>query len=286
MLPEDLAPSKIRGDPKLLLHNSAASTPNGPFNGKYSTILDGQDSFIVTPNSSIMPRPPISAQCEVYMQANYQYGIDDHLQWPQAYIEQFPHFACIHRVAPEGAKALRPLFHGLTNYDFVECDDMAIVKGVGCLRHSTFLRLQSACQAVIDSVGGVSRSNTVLNGLRSHISIIELLLGRLHALPTSFTRVGLTVAETQRVARELHAFVKYMTIYKPLMEALESDMPSMPIDDTLVGAFSNDATVIQRFFKASIPVWRIVAMKDLRGVRVDRLSDFTTPPFVDKPCPL
>ncbi len=141
-------PSKIRGDPKLLLHNSAAGTcmllvtfgttflsnkylANGPFNGKYSTILDGQDSFIVTPNSSIMPRPPIGAQCEVYMRANYQYGIDDHLQWPQAYIEQFPHFACIHRVTPEGAKALHPLFHGLTNYDFVECDDTGHRQGCG-----------------------------------------------------------------------------------------------------------------------------------------------------------
>ncbi|KAK0493745.1 hypothetical protein EDD18DRAFT_1050433, partial [Armillaria luteobubalina] len=70
-------------------------------------------------------------------------------------------------------------------------------------------------------------------------------------------------AETQRIACELHAFIKYMTIYKPLMEAPESDAPSMPINDTLVGAFSNDATVIQCFFKAGIPVWHIVVMKDL-----------------------
>ncbi|KAK0492588.1 hypothetical protein EDD18DRAFT_1357860 [Armillaria luteobubalina] len=259
---------------------------NDPFDGKYGTILDGQDSFAVTPNSSIMPQPPISAQCEVYMQANYRYSIDDHVQWPQAYIEQYPHFACIHQVAPEENKALHPLFHGLTQYDFMECDDTAIVKGVGCLHHSTFLRLQSACQGVIDSVGSVSGSSTMLSGLRSHISIIELLLGCLHALPTSFTHVCLTVAETQRIACELHAFVEYMMIYKPLMEAPESDAPSMSINDTLVGAFSNDATVIQRFFKAGIPVWHIVAMKDLPGVRIDRLSDFTMPPFVDKPCPL
>ncbi|KAK0471474.1 hypothetical protein IW261DRAFT_1571984 [Armillaria novae-zelandiae] len=262
MLPEDLTPSKIRGNPKLLLHNGAASTPNSPFDGRYGTILDGQDSIIVTPNSSFMPRLPI------------------------AYIDQYPHFACIHRVAPEGNRALRPLFHGLTHYDFVECDDMAIVKGVGRLRPSTFLRLQSACQAVIDSVGGVNGSNTMLSGLRSHVSLIELLLGRLHALPMSFARVCLTVAETQRVTRELHAFVEYMTIYKPLMEAPESNAPSMPIDDMLVGAFSNDATVVQRFFKVGIPVWRMVAMKDLLGICINNLSEFTTPPFVEEPCPL
>ncbi|KAK0482013.1 hypothetical protein EDD18DRAFT_1362808 [Armillaria luteobubalina] len=233
-----------------------------------------------------MPRPPIGAQREVYMRANYRYGIDDHVQWPQAYIEQYPHFACIHRVAPEEGKALCPLFHGLTHYNFMECDDTAIVKGVGHLRHLTFLRLQSACQGVIDSVGSISGSSTMLGGLQSHVSIIELLLGCLHALPTSFTCVCLTVAETQCVAHELHTFVEYMTIYKPLMEAPESDAPSMPVDDTLVGAFSNDATIIQRFFKAGIPVWRIVAMKDLPGVHIDKLSDFTMPPFVDEPCPL
>ncbi|KAK0460784.1 hypothetical protein IW261DRAFT_1577485 [Armillaria novae-zelandiae] len=286
MLPEDLTPSKIRGNPKLLLHNGAASTSNSPFNGRYGTILDGQDSIIVTPNSSFMPRPPIGAQCEVYMRANYQYGTDDHLQWPQAYIDQYPHFACIHRVVLEGNRALCPLFHGLTHYDFVECDDTAIVKGVGCLRPLTFLRLQSACQAVIDSVGGVNGSNTVLSGLQSHVSLIKLLLRRLHALPTSFARVCLTVAETQRVMCELHLFVEYMTIYKPLMEAPESDAPSMPIDDTLVGAFSNDATVVQRFFKVSIPVWHMVAMKDLLGIRIDNLSKFMTPLFVEEPCPL
>ncbi|KAK0478040.1 hypothetical protein EDD18DRAFT_1114371 [Armillaria luteobubalina] len=60
----------------------------------------------------------------------------------------------------------------------------------------------------------------------------------------------------------------------------------MPIDDTLVGVFSNDATIIQRFFKAGIPVWRIVAMKDLPGVCIDKLSNFTMLPFVDEPCPL
>ncbi|KAK0478041.1 hypothetical protein EDD18DRAFT_1364965 [Armillaria luteobubalina] len=147
-----------------------------------------------------MPQPPIGAQREVYMQANYRYGIDDHVQWPQAYIEQYPHFACIHRVAPEEGKALHPLFHGLTHYDFMECDDMAIVKSVGHLRHSTFLRLQSACQGVINSVGSVSRSSTMLGGLQSHVSIIELLLGCLHALPTSFTHICLTVAEIQHVA--------------------------------------------------------------------------------------
>ncbi|KAK0483353.1 hypothetical protein IW261DRAFT_1561160 [Armillaria novae-zelandiae] len=163
---------------------------------------------------------------------------------------------------------------------------MAIVKGVGRLCPSTFLRLQSACQAVIDSVGGVNGSNTMLSGLQSHVSLIELLLGRLHALPMLFARVCLTIAETQHVTHELHAFVEYMTIYKPLMEAPESDAPSMHVDDTLVGAFSNDATIVQWFFKVGIPVWHMVAMKDLPGIRIDNLSKFMTPPFVEEPCPL
>ncbi|KAK0186791.1 hypothetical protein F5146DRAFT_1004857 [Armillaria mellea] len=57
--------------------------------------------------------------------------------------------------------------------------------------------------------------------------------------------------------------VQYMMLYKLLMEVPESNAPPMPVDDGLVGAFSNDATTMQSFFKVSIPVWRIIYIKEL-----------------------
>lgn len=168
------------------------------FDGKVGRMLDGINSFIVTPNSNHIPKPPLGANQEVYMQENFQYGHDDPLQWPQAYVEQFLHLACICWVAPaDPADILHPLYHGLTKWDFVECDPDSLVKGVGLLHRSTFLKIQSTCNVVIESMKSVDGSAPASRSLRGYLSVIELLLSRLHALPTSFLCICLTFAETQ-----------------------------------------------------------------------------------------
>ncbi|KAK0435124.1 uncharacterized protein EV420DRAFT_1653431 [Desarmillaria tabescens] len=286
MLPPDLTPSKIRSNPAILLHNGAANTSLGPFDGKWGTVFDNIDCFIITPNAGMICMPPMGTNREVYMRANYRYGHDDPLQWPQAYVEQFPHLACIRRIEPDPSDIFHPLYRSLTNYDFVECDPSAIVEGVGCLCRPTFLKLQKACHIIIESMDTVKANESVIRSMRGHLSMIEHLLERLHALPTSFSHVCLTFAETQRVAQELRAFVEYMTVFKPLMDAPEHDAPSLPVDEDLMGTFCNDATVVQRFFKASIPVWRIILMKDLGGTRIDALFPFVTSPITEEPCRL
>ncbi|KAK0478087.1 hypothetical protein EDD18DRAFT_1114206 [Armillaria luteobubalina] len=37
----------------------------------------------------------------------------------------------------------------------------------------------------------------------------------------------------------------------------------MPVDDDLIGAFSNNTTTVQSFFKVGIPVWQVIPIKDL-----------------------
>ncbi len=217
--PTDWTPSQIRGNPSLLLHKKA---PNlrmfidlgwntgsvlktvlalHAFDGKVGHVLDGIDSFIITPNSSLIPKPPLGSNREVYMQENFQYGHDNPLQWPQAYVEQFPHLACICWVTPANPKdTFHLLYCGLTKYDFVECDPNSLMEGVGLLHQSSFLKLQAACNVVVELMKSVDGSASVSHSMRGHLSVIELLLGHLHALPTSYLRICLTFAETQCVA--------------------------------------------------------------------------------------
>ncbi len=54
----------------------------------------------------------------------------------------------------------------------------------------------------------------------------------------------------------------------------------------LMGLYVHDATVLQRFFKAGIPVWHIMDMKDLPGTCVDCVDDYATSPYLLGPCPL
>ncbi len=304
MLPSDWTPSKLRGNQHcyctrqpLVFICSLTCLETGTmlttmpvlraFDGKVGRVLDSIDSFIVTPNSNHIPKPPLGANREVYMRENFRYGHNDPLQWPQAYVEQFLHLACICWVAPANpADILHLLYRGLTKWDFVECDPDSLVEGVGLLRRLTFLKIQSTCNIVIESMKSVDGSAPASHSLLGYLSVIELLLSRLHALPTSFLHICLTFAETQQVALELRAFVEYMTIFKPLMDSPETDAPAMPVDKGLMGAYVHDTMVLQRFFKAGIPVWCIVDMKDLPGTHVDCIDDFATSPYPQGPCPL
>ncbi|KAK0471580.1 hypothetical protein IW261DRAFT_1571872 [Armillaria novae-zelandiae] len=282
-LPENFTPSHLHSNPKLLTHRAVPSLSLRPFDGLYGTVLDNLDMFVLTPNANtVMPRPPLGNR-KIYMHENYRYGFDDPLQWPQAFVPDYAHYACLHWCTPEVKDPLRPLYLGVTEYDWQEIDDFAIITSLGCMRQSTFQRLQAACKAVIETIPGVECSAVVAANMRSHIIMLECLLGRLSDLPMSYQRMRLCHAETQCVARELHALVQYMTLYKPLMEAPESDAPPMPVDDGLVGAFSNDATIVQSFFKAGIPVWRVVSIKDLPGVCVDNVCKFSNSPHPEEP---
>ncbi|KAK0476004.1 hypothetical protein EDD18DRAFT_1115668 [Armillaria luteobubalina] len=227
--------------------------------------------FVITPNAkTVMPHPSLGNR-EIYMWENYRYGFDDPLQWPQVFVPDYAHYTCLcWRQLPVN-NPLRPLYLGVAEYDWRELDDFAIVMNLGRMRQTTFLRLQTACKAVIDTVAGVECSTVVTANMRSHIIMLECLLLRLSDLPMSYQRMHLCHAETQRVARELHALVQYMSQYKPLMDAPESDAPPMPVDDDLIGAFSNNATTVQSFFKVGIPVWRVIPIKDLPGVCVDNV---------------
>ncbi len=108
------------------------------------------------------------------------------------------------------------------------------MEGVGLLRRSSFLKLQAACNVVVELMKSVDGSASVSHSMRGHLSVIELLLGHLHALPTFYLRICLTFAETQCVALELRAFVEYMTVFKPLMDSPETDAPAMPWSHGLV----------------------------------------------------
>ncbi|KAK0499286.1 hypothetical protein EDD18DRAFT_1349448 [Armillaria luteobubalina] len=254
-----------------------------PFDSLYGTILDDLDMFVVMPNTNmVMPHPPLGNR-EVYMHENYQYGFDDPLQWPQAFVPDYPHYACLRWCTPEVNDPLRPLYLGVTEYDWQEINDFAIITSLGRMRRSTFWRLQAGCKAIIETVAGIECSAVITTNMRSHIIILEHLLACLSGLPMLYQRMHLCHVETQRVACELHTLVQYMTLYKPLMEAPESNAPPMPVDNGLVGAFSNDATTMQSFFKAGIPVWRVISIKELPGVHVDKVCEFSNSPHPEEP---
>ncbi|KAK0485431.1 hypothetical protein EDD18DRAFT_1361120 [Armillaria luteobubalina] len=139
------------------MHRAAPSLPLRPFDSLYGAVLDDLDMFVITPNAkTVMPHPSLGNR-EIYMRENYRYGFDDPLQWPQAFVPDYAHYACLCWHQPPVNDPLRPLYLGVTEYDWRELDDFAIVMNLGRMRRTTFLRLQTACKAV-DVLGNGQRS--------------------------------------------------------------------------------------------------------------------------------
>ncbi|KAK0494354.1 hypothetical protein EDD18DRAFT_1355747 [Armillaria luteobubalina] len=245
----------------------ACITSLWPFDSLYGTILNDLDMFVITPNANmVMPHSPLGNR-----------------KWPQVFIPEYAHYTCLHWCTPEVNDPLRSLYLGVTEYNWQELDDFAIIMSLGHMRWSTFWKLQAGCKAVIEAIAGIECSTVITTNMRSHIIMLERLLAHLSDLPMSYQRMHLCHAETQRIAHELHVLVQYMTLYKLLMEAPKSNAPPMPVDDGLVGAFSNDATTVQSFFKAGIPVWQVIPIKELPGVHVDKVCEFSNSLHPEEP---
>ncbi|KAK0474051.1 hypothetical protein IW261DRAFT_1569038 [Armillaria novae-zelandiae] len=106
-------PSHLRSNPKLLMHHAVPTLR--PFDGLYGTILDNLDMFVITPNANtVMPHPPLGNR-----------------EWPQAFIPDYAHYACLCWRTPEVNDPLRPLYLGVTEYNWQEIDNFAIVTESG-----------------------------------------------------------------------------------------------------------------------------------------------------------
>ncbi|KAK0478088.1 hypothetical protein EDD18DRAFT_1114207 [Armillaria luteobubalina] len=124
---ECFKPSHLRLNRKLLMHHAAPSLSLQPFDGLYGAILDDLDMFVITPNTkTVMPCPSLG-NCKIYMRENYRYSFDDPLQWPQAFVPDYAHYGCLCWCQPPVSDPLRPLYLGVTEYDWRELDDFAIV---------------------------------------------------------------------------------------------------------------------------------------------------------------
>ena len=112
------------------------------------------------------------------------------------------------------------------------------------------------------------------------IVTLENLLHRLEFISTSFRNMQLTVRETQRVFLELLALLDYYDYFRSTLLLNEPPMPMQtypPITAKVMGVFTMDLTVCDRFFQAGIPVWLVRPFSVLSSIRVKALAPVQTP---------
>ncbi|KAJ7825407.1 hypothetical protein B0H14DRAFT_2185733, partial [Mycena olivaceomarginata] len=71
----------------------------------------------------------------------------------------------------------------------------------------------------------------------------------------------------QRTSLEVDAMIRYMSIFKPLMENPLATVPDRAVE-YLVGAFTGNASVVSQLHTAGVPFWYVRAASLFAGENI------------------
>ena len=64
-------------------------------NGQVGAVVGDGEWFVTSPNMDFVPQPPLGGTHSMHICANYRYGEDNPLQWPQPYLASNCHLGAI-----------------------------------------------------------------------------------------------------------------------------------------------------------------------------------------------
>ena len=221
--------------------------------------------FVITSaNAEYIPAPFLGNTQSVYLRADYRYGPEDHIQWPQTFIPEYGHHLCIERRNDEGPLA------GLWSTPSKEFDfqiDHAVAHGIGLLSSRFFAEVQTAVQEACDEHAGFNApaDSVLFNRYRAVLAYFETSLQH---TPLPYLRTLLILRLYQRTALELRAYQCYMKDVWPIL-ADKVSLPTRPIPAKTqwMGAFTSHSGVAHKLFMSGCPVWLIREAKHARSFR-------------------
>ncbi|PBK80168.1 hypothetical protein ARMGADRAFT_1092468 [Armillaria gallica] len=241
MEPVEFSSESLRSHLDRLLHKSSPGNELQGWDGRCGTLYNQLDDLLITtPNASTIWAPPLGAKRVVKMYKDYRYGDDDLCSWPQ--------------ILPRHA-------------EFEECDVSCLIRGPGLWNRIQCKAFQLACDQVIQtSLTCRIKDDRHVKVLRS---LLQMFLQHVKALPLTFERLRLCVAEMQRVALELRAYIEYHTTFTPRIHSPSSIVWKAKSD--LMGAFTTSTLTAQEFHKAGIPVWLLRSVSVVPFTRIDEV---------------
>ena len=277
-LPRNLNPSDLEEDPQLLCHRARPGrkcctlsdffsvltgfTALMSHDGMAGGVVKGGEWIITSPNSNIIPLPPLGGDRFVYLRENLRFGEDDPLQWPQPFIPQFPHLACIPRPIelPDNPRSILWL---VPNGSYLDVEPHNMIRSIGCLHPTISGILLKAAEPIIAEA----------KRLDNHALAQELItdcyhfLLRLRDIPMTVRWMQLTFRELQRMLLELVTITDYKLKFKPKMHSPDVVPPAKAVTDR-IGAFTTNLSICEKFYCAGLPVWLIRPFRDLPSIRV------------------
>ena len=217
--------------------------------------------IITSPNCSTIYEPPLGGDRSLFLRSNLRYGNDDPLQWPQPYVQECRHLACIRWQPVSSLEPTSIMFSLPERTSFILDNDM--LHGVGKLAPALLSQLKEltlqifvrAKKPIFQGMALVSELTNVLKALLHHLEFVS----------SSFFTMRQHVREHQQVYLELEAFLNFNETYRH-----EKGTPTVAIH--LMGAFTTDPLICQALFEVGLPVWLIQPFSALPSIRIRTMA--------------
>ena len=233
----------------------SSTVPLGPFDGVVAAVI--KDFVCTTPNQDHILLPSMQKR-EVYLRADYRYGLDDCTLWPQPWIEVFCHLGAIPRKPDNVDDPLSIMWWDPTRNDF-ETFDRGLIDGLGQLLKSKNFLLKEMMTSLESRIEDYKKTTLKPNPLLISVAkAMQSACVRLGSLKTTFSEMRFGVTEFQRYFLETRGCLDYLEIYKPCMQGAAAEAETVA---NCVGAFTNIPSVVQDFHAAGLPIWFLRSTK-------------------------
>ncbi|KAJ7615716.1 hypothetical protein DFH06DRAFT_1145756 [Mycena polygramma] len=237
----------------------------GAFDGRLAAVVQARgDLYLITTHANYIPALPPSEIHDVVLRTDLRYGLDNPSTSPQYYSDLYCHLA----VTPTKANSRRA-------YSILWWDP----RPFRSRPLHTFSGLVSQLQANYGAYVKHAGEQNVPGPMRLLVKSMGLGLERLVSLLWTFEHLALMARNLQRTCLELIAMIDYMQFYKPVMELPHTAAPSEP-SPSLLGAFTTNPTIAQRFWAAGIPYWFMRPASSYLGQNILQVIDSLPAPSV------
>lgn len=259
--------------------------------GYIGTIFE--TSFITChrPVKSIPPPPPDS---EVLVYRDGSFGPHDFVCAPQWYHEAIPQLAVV-PLCPAPDDTQHPLYEDRCMWSLLKSEDIdwtqGIISGIGRVSRKFMGPLNRSVTALKVKteayLNDIPDNTSLRNLLPLLLRRMELYTDRLSSLTKDILSLRVLARGLQRTWLLLLATIRYMTIYRPLMNGLAPENES-ELRVRVVGVYTSALHVVELFLPAKIPTYFIrpwsafVNVKILSTCDIGHLGPFTLP---EKPLP-
>ena len=226
--------------------------------------------FVTTPNATWIPNLIGKDRAVVNLRKDGRFYTNDFMYWPQWYFPGTYYLPYVRKKPPAHELATHPyriMWYDMQDVDFVQ-EAGTMIMGYGRLREDLATEMTAVRKALqfklkhfVEEGGFEEKDYRELLHCRNGMLYASVCI---NTAPQTLLMTRSTVTLMQRNFFEALACYEYLTIWKPRKLTLGK----LPVDTSIVGAFTCDVIQAEEFFRIGVPVWFFRHAGTMRAAKI------------------